>query len=67
MISEEASEKEISERPSVALNLLPIFPNREHFLRYDFLNKLHETLVRIEEMKLKDNKLLGALAKQISI
>ena len=46
---------------------LPIFPNREQFLRYDFLNKLHSTLYRIEEMKLKDNKLLGALAKQISV
>ena len=47
--------------------MLPVFANRQQFLKYDFLHKLYGTLVGIEEMKLKDNKLLGALAKQISI
>lgn len=48
-------------------SLLPVFASRQQFLKYDFLNKLYGTLIRIEDMKLKDNKLLGALAKQISV
>ena len=44
--------------------LKPVFTSRNLFLEYDLMNFFIQSLQQIEEMKLKDTKILGSLAKK---
>ena len=50
--------------PDNAHILKPVFTSRNTFLEYDLMTVFIQSLQQIEEMKLKDTKILGLLAKK---